>query len=194
MGSAAAPRPAAAAAARHGLFFAVYPDAASAAQLERLARQLRHRHGLKGRVIPAERLHLTLHHLGNHAELDALQVESASQAAAGIRQGAFELALDRVVSFAHQPRRRPLVLRVAPGSGLAALQALQQTLGDALKAQGLARWVAPQFTPHLTLLYDDRAVAEHEVETIRFEVGSFSLMHSHRGEGRHELLARWPLL
>lgn len=48
-------------------------------------------------------------------------------------------------------------------------------------------------TPHVTLLYDDRHVAEHAVDTIRWTVQEFVLVHSLVGQTLYIPLGRWPL-
>ena len=174
-----------------GLFFAVYPDAAAAARITTLAQALRSEHGLKGKPHVAARLHITLHHLGNHAGLPQLLVSAANEAAAEVAAAPFVLGFDRVASF-RRAVRLPLVLR--GGDGVDALVAFQQLLGAALRKAGLAPWVHPQYTPHLTLLYDDRCVAEHWVDPIVWTVREFVLVHSLLGKSQHVPLARWPLL
>lgn len=69
----------------------------------------------------------------------------------------------------------------------------QQTLGIAMKKAGLGRWAKPGYTPHVTLLYDDRSVAEQAVETICWTAREFVLVHSLIGQTLHVPLARWPL-
>ena len=174
-----------------GLFFAVYPDAAAAARITTLAQELRTEHGLKGKPHVASRLHITLHHLGNHAGLPQLLVSAANEAAAEVAAAPFVVGLDRVASF-RRAVRLPLVLR--GGDGVDALVAFQQLLGAALKKAGLAPWVHPQFTPHLTLLYDNQCVAEQWVDPVVWTVREFVLVRSLLGRSQHVPLARWPLL
>jgi 2'-5' RNA ligase len=45
----------------------------------------------------------------------------------------------------------------------------------------------------MTLLYDRRAVAERPVEPIRWRVRGLVLLRSLVGQGRHQVLARWPI-
>jgi RNA 2',3'-cyclic 3'-phosphodiesterase len=52
------------------LFFAIFPDADTAARIARLALQLRSEHGLRGTPLKQERFHVTLHHLGDYAGLN----------------------------------------------------------------------------------------------------------------------------
>lgn len=173
------------------LFFAVQPDAATAARIAALAATLRDRHGLRGKPLAAERLHVTLHHLGDYAGLPNDVVRAASAAAADVAGAAFEARFERAQSFAARGSRKPFVL--LGEEGVASLIALQRSLGEALRTHGLARWVAPQFTPHVTLLYDDTAVAAQAIEAIGWRVDQIVLVHSLLGQSRHIPLAHWPL-
>ncbi|MFI5446030.1 2'-5' RNA ligase family protein [Polaromonas sp. UC242_47] len=177
--------------ASDSLFFAIFPDAAAAARIAQLAQQLRGEQGLHGKPLKTERFHVTLHHLGNYVGLPQELVTLAGEAAASVLIPPFEVAFDRAGSFTSAPRHRPLVLR--GGEGLMALSAFQHALGVALVQSGLQRWAKPGYTPHATLLYDDRSVAEQAVETIAWMAREFVLVHSQLGEGRYIPLGRWPL-
>jgi 2'-5' RNA ligase len=181
----AAPRP------TDRLFFAIYPDAAAAAQIARLAQQLRAEHGLQGKPLKPERFHVTLHHLGDYAGLPQDLVAAACGAAAGVAAAPFDITFDRAASFTSAPRNRPFVLR--GDGGLAALVAFQQSLGEALKKTVLGRWTKPGFTPHVTLLYDDRSIPEQAVPPVAWTAHEFVLVHSLIGQTLHVPLARWPL-
>lgn len=174
------------------LFLAVFPDAETAARIEQLAQALKARHGLKGKLLEAHRLHITLHHLGDHAGLPPDLVRQAREAAASAAAAAssFEVTFDRAMSF-EQRVNRPFVLR--GGAGLGALVAFQQSLGLALAKSGAGRWVDARFTPHVTLLYDDRGVAEEAVEPMRWTAREIVLVHSLIGKHVHLPLGRWPL-
>ncbi len=171
------------------LFFAIFPDADAAERIARLAQQLRDEHDLTGRPLALDRFHVTLHHLGDYVGLRPDVVAMAGAAAAAVSMPPFDVVFDCAASFSSTPRNRPFVLR--GGEGLAALTAFQQALGMAMKRTG-AR-VTSSYTPHMTLLYDDRCVAGQAVETIRWTVREFVLVHSQLGQGRHLPLARWPL-
>lgn len=181
----AAPRP------TDRLFFAIYPDATTAAQIAALAQQLRTQHGLQGRPLKPERFHITLHHLGDYAGLPQDLVAAASMAGASVAAAPFDVTFDRAASFTSTPRNRPFVLR--GDGGLAALVAFQQSLGEALKKTVLGRWAKPGFTPHVTLLYDDRSVPEQAVPPVAWTAHEFVLVHSLIGQTLHVPLARWPL-
>lgn len=176
------------------IFFAVFPDADARARIAGLAQEQRRAHGLKGSPIAPDRLHVTLFHLGDHLELRADIVAAARAAAESLVAAPFDVAFDRVASFRGRARNLPFVLRGEEGSeGIAALTVFQKTLGEALKMNGLGRWAGTQFNPHVTLLYDDRLVAEQPVETIGWAVNELVLVHSLLGRKQHVPLGRWPL-
>jgi len=172
------------------LFFAVMPDAPAIARIEALMQRVRAVHGLRGKAMEPERLHVTLHHLGSHAGVPGEVLRQAEQAAQAVVAQPFEITFDRVASFA-KPRNSPLVLQ--GGEGVAGVEALQQTLGRALHGAGLGARVQPRFTPHLTLMYDDACVPEEPVEPVGWTVHEFVLVRSLLGQRRHVPLARWSL-
>ena len=180
-----APRP------TDGLFFALLPDTARAVRIAQLAQQWRDEHGLKGKPLATERFHVTLHHLGNHRGLPQDIVMRAGKAAAAVVVAPFELGFDRTLSFLGRAGNRPFVL--VGGDGLVALTAFEQVLGVALEKGGFGYRAKPRYTPHVTLQYDERSIAEQTVETVAWTAHEFVLVHSLIGKNRHVVLARWPL-
>jgi len=174
------------------LFFALFPDPATAQRISHTAQQLRQRSGLKGKPLEPERLHITLHHLGDTVGVPAHVVAAASQAAEGLGAAAFDVSFERAESFAGRARKRPFVLR--GDAGLAELLGFQQAVGVAMAKAGLGRWVETRFTPHVTLLYDDQLVSPQAIETVRWRVTDLVLVHSLLGQHKHVMLGRWPLL
>jgi RNA 2',3'-cyclic 3'-phosphodiesterase len=173
------------------LFFALYPEPEAAAGIARLAGRLQRELALNGRPIAASRLHVTLHFLGSHAGLPPALVAAALAGAARIDAPSFDVSFDRVASFAGKDRDRPFVLLADPG--LTALKAFQRDLGLALGGTDVPGRREPPYTPHVTLLYDDRSVAEMAVEPVTWHAREFVLVHSFVGQGKHVTLGRWPL-
>lgn len=173
------------------VFFAIFPDVDAAAHIAQRARHLRGEHGLKGKPLATERFHVTLHHLGDYVGLPQDIVAAAGEAAANVAFPPFDIVFDRAVSFSGRPHSQPFVLR--GGEGVTALIAFQQALGAAMTKAGLGRSAAPHYTPHVTLLYDARCVAELGVESIGWTAHEFVLVHSLLGQTRHIPLARWRL-
>lgn len=179
-------------AATDRLFFALYPDAPKAARIAALGTGLATRHGLRGRLHQPERLHVTLHMLGDFVGFPEREHALALEAAAAVRFEPFEFALDRVLSFDRRGgRNRPCVL--GGGTGAESLRAFQRALCAELQRVGLPLETRP-YRPHLTFCYDDGLVLEQMLEApVGWRVGEFRLMDSLLGRHRHETLARWPL-
>ena len=176
---------------RDRLLFLIFPIVDAAAQITRLAWEKRGEHRLRGKPLAAERLHVTLHHLGDYDGLPRDRVAAAREAAEVIDTPPFDITLDRTESFSHGERNRPFVL--FGSDGVAALTAFQRALGASMTRVGLGRWAKPQFNPHVTMLYDDQNVEEQAVEPVSWTAREFVLVHSQLGETRHIVLGRWPL-
>ena len=73
------------------------------------------------------------------------------------------------------------------------LRAFQQTLTEALQKVGLAEHTKGTFTPHITLLYDNKALPAIAIEPIAWMAGEFVLVHSLIGQTVHIRLGSWPL-
>jgi 2'-5' RNA ligase len=174
----------------HKVFFAVRPEPAAAAQMAALAAALARRHGLGGRPTPRERLHLSLSFVGVFkGPPPAAVVEKARAAAATVAAQPFRLALNRVDSWKGDPR--PLVL--TGEEGVIGVEVLQGQVQRALALAGMAPRRAPPFWAHVTLLRDEREAPSEHVEPIAWTVREFVLLDSVAGEGRQDLLARFPL-
>jgi RNA 2',3'-cyclic 3'-phosphodiesterase len=184
MSTPAKPRPE----TRDRLFLAVLPDAAAAAQIVGLRETLCARHGLTGSQIAQDRLHVTLHHLGDFRGVPEHVVRAASMAAAATAATAprFEARLDQVESFSGKPGHRPFVLRDSGGND--ALQELHRRVITALGKNGNAK-----FVPHVTLLYDEKGVGREPVDAISWTVKEIVLVHSLLGKTRYITLGRWAL-
>lgn len=174
----------------HALFFAVKPDEAATTELLALGRSLHERHRLTGRLFVASRLHVTLHFFGRFPSLDEALVQRLGQAGDHVRAEPFAVRFDHVGSFS-RPSNAPLVVRMrdddSPG-----IRSLHQRLADALAEVGCGAELERRFVPHVTLLYDDKSLPEHEVAPVEWRVESFELVHSVTGKG-HRVLRQWPL-
>jgi 2'-5' RNA ligase len=168
------------------LFFAIFPHPEDAESIAALGARLNDRHALKGKPIEAHRLHVTLHHLGNHAAVPREQVQAALDAAATVAPPSFDVVFDEAMRF---EKSRAFVLCGDDG-GTSALAAFRQRLGEALADMGFK----PErgFTPHMTLAYTPREIERHSIDPVRWTADSFALIESHVGESIHEVLGRWP--
>jgi 2'-5' RNA ligase len=173
------------------LFFAVFPDAPAAARIAALAASECERHGLRGRPLRTERLHVTLFHLGDRVGVPEDVVAAAKRAATSLRESPFEIALDTVGSFAMRRAQKPFVLKA--GAGNEALRAFHARFADALRKHGLGEWARGGFEPHVTLAYDGAVVPFEPAQPIAWRVHGFALVHSLLGRTRHVGLANWSL-
>ena len=172
------------------LFFAVYPDAAACHAIARIDAEHRAEHGLLGRSL-AGRLHVTLHFLGDCESGAWEEVAARAQLAGSVVAGRpFAARFDHVISLPRS-RRSPVVLR---GGDNAPLVEFQRALAAAMIEAGLLERVNLKFNPLITLLYDDRTVPEKAVTPVEWTVREFFLVRSVLGEGRHIIVARWPLV
>ena len=167
------------------LFFAVVPDADTAARICRLAHALKCAHKFDRKIIEPQLLHVSLFFLG---ELSGQIVRIAREAATEVQMQPFQLWFDRSASFRGRPGSRPFVL--VGDEGVEQLRSFRRTLGTALAGRGLGRLAKRDFTPHVTVLYAERNVEEHPIEPLGWTVNEFVLIHSLRG---HVHLGRWPL-
>jgi RNA 2',3'-cyclic 3'-phosphodiesterase len=171
------------------LFFALLLEAESASRIVKLRQRLCEEFGLCGRRIAADLLHISLHGIGAYDGLPRAVVQRAKEAGAAVLAKPFDIVLDRAMSFGPKRELRPFVLRTGDE---AALVTFHRLLAGAMKNAGFRR-IASRFTPHMTLLYGDRAVVERSIDAIQWTVRDFVLIQSLRGRGKHIHLARWSL-
>jgi 2'-5' RNA ligase len=176
------------------IFFAVAPDDAAIAGIKRLTADLTSRHGLRGRPIVDAKIHATLCMLGDFPGVPADVIARATRAAASVAAltPPFEVAFDSARSFLNRARNRPFVL--TGDDGAAGLAALYRNLAQALRQAGVAAG-SPNYTPHVTLLYDDVAVLPVPTPAVRWTVRELVLLHSCIGRQQtcYATLARWAL-
>jgi 2'-5' RNA ligase len=142
-------------------------------------------HGLTGKPLEKEHLHVPLFHVGNAiCDPPTELVGALTERAAKVVMPSFRVAFDRAMSF----RSGALVL--SGDDSVIGLQVLQQRLSDVLDGRPRP---ARRFTPHLTLLRDSQRVAAHPIEPISWTVREVVLVHSLVGRTRHRHLARLPL-
>jgi 2'-5' RNA ligase len=172
------------------LLFVVIPDASSASDVAQRRQELRAMHRLRGKSVATERLHVTLHHVGDFAGLPEGIVTKALAVASAISMRPFTVEFNGALSFRGRLGNLPFVLQ--GDEGIIGLLILQHRFGRAMENAGLGR-ANPHYTPHMTLLYGDRAVADEGVRPIGWAVHEFVLVHSLLGRSRYNVLARFPL-
>ncbi|RTQ36800.1 RNA 2',3'-cyclic phosphodiesterase [Variovorax gossypii] len=171
----------------HSLFFAIVPASHDATSIAALGERMNSQHALKGTLVDAHRLHVTLFDLGGYPSVPADKVALASKAAASVVPPTFDIVFEKAMSYT----KGALVLCADDDEGVSALKAFRQRLGEALADAGLKP--PRSFTPHMTVAYARRKLEKHALEEpVRWTAASLVLIDSHVGEGVHEVLGRWP--
>lgn len=136
------------------------------------------------RQVAPEKLHLTLHFLGDVASARVPGLVGALTAALDDAPPAFTLVLDTAEVW------RQGVAVLAPAAPPAALQSLHERLGAALHRLSPAV-EARRFRPHLTLARDALgATPPASIEPVTWPVSAVRLVQS--AGGRYTTLAQWP--
>lgn len=183
------PRPAVAP-PKHTWFFALRPDAADAARVDAFAKGLLTSLRLQpGKRIGPDRLHITLELVGHDIGDDV--VDAACRAADSLRLAPFEVRLEAARTF--PAPSGPFVLLCPKGSeGLQGAHELRTALAFAMADQGFKP--GRSYEPHMTLCYDPRHRVELvDIEPFSVRFAEFSLVKSHIGLSRHEVLRTWAL-
>jgi RNA 2',3'-cyclic 3'-phosphodiesterase len=163
----------------------VVPEVGVARDMVALGMLAKRDYDLRGRLFPAHRLHVTMHHFGEHADPPEDIVARVKEAASAVCAERFEVAFDFMEMWSDA-----LVLR---GTGMAALNELHRKLGVALRKVGLGEWVKAGFTPHVTLMRDRGYVETQMVMTFRWTVREFVLVNSLVGRTTYVPLGAWRL-
>lgn len=175
----------------HELFFAVRPRPADATRILAQAFGEDRRLEVGGRMMDADRLHVSLFDLGGYEKHFPQQdAERWMQAADLVRIAPFEVAFDRLATFGGQAN--PLVLKSGDGRGVEGLQRLRTALGEKLADAGKVLKDRP-VEPHMTVSYQGLRIEETSTPPVHWTAAEFVLIASHVGQHIHEVLATWPL-
>lgn len=174
------------------LFFGILlPDPASQDAVAVL-NESQDEHGLRGRPIRKDRLHVTLVHVGDYQGMPPRSVIDALRAAGdGLPATSFKVVFDHVSSFSGSPGKHPhVLLNKRDGE---ALKAFRNDLLTAAIGQGVKPLSRQDFNPHVTLSYADRRLPERPIRPISWRPEAFVLIHSEVGRSIYHVLGRWPL-
>lgn len=162
------------------LFFALWPDDDARAELARVAESLELHHA--ARLVPPEKMHVTLAFMGNTS---ADQQSCFEQAADGVKGKPFRLVLDH---FGHFPR--PQMFWLGPTEYPEVLGVLVKRLVSALETCGFEPEQRP-YRPHVTLARKVRGRPETGSASMEWSCDDFCLVES--AGGKYSVLRRWPL-
>jgi len=173
------------------LFFCVFPDTGAGESIAAEADVLRIENNLNGVPLKPSHLHVTLHHLGDHAELRQDIVDKALAAAGRVSVPPFDITLSSACSLMGRGNSHPCVL-LCPEERPPVYR-LWRELSNQLMGVGLGRHLEREFTPHVTFLHDRQVLAPEAISPIQWNVRDFSLVHSLLGRGEYRALGSWKL-
>ncbi|MCR5875852.1 hypothetical protein LRS10_17795 [Phenylobacterium sp. J426] len=176
---------------KHVFYLALQPTPEAAAAAAERLEGVRRRHRLIGRAVAANRLHVSLFNLGTFKRPPGPILEKAVDVVRRIEGRRFTIALNRLASWGRGAGERPLVLWGE--DGVIGVHALYDALHHELVRAGMASRRDPSYEPHMTLIYDRADVPETFVEPVEWAVEEFVLIHAVHGEGRFEVIERFPL-
>lgn len=176
--------------ASDAVFLALQPPPDVAQRLSKLAWHLRDKHRQKGMPLRAQCFHVSLLGLGRREQLSPETTAAIAAAAASLSISPFRVCFDRAVSF-RGVAKRPFVL--VGDDGVEGIRLVRRELVTALHEIGFGTRERSEFTPHVTLLYDEQSIREQAVEEIGWTVREFAMLHSRHGHGQHIVLGRWIL-
>lgn len=175
------------------LVFGLWPGESAATEIVEALQELRNDGCGEGRAQRPDRYHLTLNCVGDHSELPIDVVESARHIATQLRFAAFDVWLDRIGSYTGA-RGAAGLITLQGDAGVIDVVRLQRKLADEMRRGGLGKYVRKgPFTPHISLLYGARPMAQRSIRPVRWTVREFLLVHSEVGRTRHHRLGEWPL-
>src|SRR5689334_15417567 len=173
------------------LFFAIFPDGATAERIASLTQQLCDEHGMPQRMLSKHRLHITVYYIGDYAGLPLDVFEMAREAADKVVLPPFRVSFDLITSFRGKRGNHPIILRSKEES--TSLNELQRALATRLERSTSRTQAAPRgFKSHLTLYYGPKRFTR-DIDPIGWSVREFVLVHSLIGRGKYVPLARWSL-
>lgn len=178
----------------HNVFFAARPDPATATRIVHMAKELSRYWRLPAKPIPPERLHVSLFAVGAFdGGCPPTILEDVRNIANDVSVTPFITTFDRVASFGGG------AIVLTGEEGAAGFVTLQKVLSSVMARGGLTRrgrgvLHKSSFTPHVTMMYADRACDAFAIESVvSWGVKDFVLIDSLYGQSEHRTLGRWPL-
>jgi RNA 2',3'-cyclic 3'-phosphodiesterase len=172
------------------VFLALQPPPVVTQQISKLAWHLHDKHRLQGKPLRTRCFHISLLGIGRRGRLSQETMATVSAAAASVSISPFRVCFDRAISF-RGGTKLPLVL--VGDDGVDGIRMLRRELMTALREIGFSTHGRLEFTPHITLLYDEQDVREQAVEEVDWTVRELVMLHSLHGRSQHVALGRWAL-
>jgi len=176
---------------KHVLYFALQPPPEAAELALALANAARAKHRLSAKPGLPGRLHVSLNNVGDFKRPPGPVIDKAVEAAETVSARPFVVELNRIGSWGAGDGQRPVVLW--GDEGVIGVSALYSTIHKAMRRLDMAPRREAEIAPHMTLLRDAGEVPETLIEPLRWRVEDFVLIHAVHGEGRYDVVGRFPL-
>lgn len=176
---------------KHVLYFALQPPPEAAAQALARLNDLRARLGLTAKPVLPARLHVSLNFVGDFKRPPGPVVDKAIEAMEPVSARRFRVEFNRLGTWPSGDPPRPVVLW--GDEGVVGVTALYSTMHKAMRRLDMAPRREPEISPHMTLMYDRADAPEIVVEPVGWMVEEFVLIHAVHGEGRFDVVGRFPL-
>lgn len=179
---------------RHDLYWMLHLPQSVAEAILLLQRQLNTSYLGPSKPMAADRLHATLVPLGSYEHRVPPEVlRQVRSAGALLEHAPFRVCFDVLQSRGPQHDIGTVEL-AGHGHGVQPLFRLRRQLVEALLKVGWPNGrIRPGFYPHITVDYHHEPVNARRIEPLAWNVTELLLVDSHYGQGRHEVLATWPL-
>lgn len=177
---------------KHVLFFALsLPPEARREALARLE-AIRGPQKLTGRATAEARLHISLNNLGRFRRPPEAVIEKARDLVDAVEGRRFVVSLNRIGTWQSGESPWPVVLW--GDEGVIGVEALHAALHRILAKASMVPRRQAEMTPHLTVSWDKAVADETFIEPVTWTADAFELIHSVQGEGRYDVVGRWPLV
>jgi len=176
---------------KHVLYFALQPPPEAQAQALALANAARGKHRLSAKPGLPARLHVSLNHVGDFKRPPGPVVDKAVEAAETVAARPFLVQFNRMGTWGVGEGDRPIVLW--GDEGVIGVNALYSTIHKAMRRLDMAPRREAEIAPHMTLLRDKAEMPETFIEPLTWRVEEFVLIHAVHGEGRFDIVGRFPL-
>ena len=177
--------------AKYKLYFALQPPAEVAEQALRVLGSLQPAERFTAKAMAPARLHVSLNWVGGFGRPPTGIVDKAREVGAAVTLRPFDISFNRIGTWQSGDGPWPLVLW--GDEGVIGAWTLHKALHRAMLRPGMAPRREPIFEPHMSLMWDQAVMPEAFIDPIRWTAREFVLLQSVYGEGRLDVLARFPL-
>lgn len=165
-----------------------------AQRISRLFNDLRTRHPIRKPKISNNRLHVSLFHIIAADSLPEKIVQASLLTGDAMRFVEFDLTLSRLLTFRNSQEEKPLVLAADAASSRTANDLVNRIRQTFSILSGLPSGRTAPVNPHVTLVWDRLHVPEQPIPQITLPVREVTLVHSHIGKSRYDILGSWRLV